>query len=196
MVWATLYGNDINFNLPIILGQVAAMDVMSHDSKAVIGSFSQDRGNLEIQINDPLFIVVFGIFGAITCALIVWCMVLFRRIIRDIAMSNPFDSASVTRLRCIGWTLIGFNFVNISSSWLLAETVGKGLVLADGRTLQSVILLLSWPWQPFSRILKDGSVQIVVEADFSMAFCGVILLALAEAFRVGRNLREESEGFL
>jgi hypothetical protein len=111
-------------------------------------------------------------------------LVMLRALAGGIARGTPFDAANVTRLRRFGWLLIGV-FVWIAvhaalSQWLLVGHVA----LADGaRLLPS---------------MSGGSpgaenIRILFDLEPGWLAGGLIALALAEAFRIGADYRQDSE---
>ncbi|MFV3128680.1 DUF2975 domain-containing protein [Niveispirillum sp. KHB5.9] len=186
--YAILSGNGMSVPLPVHLSNVAPTDVLLRDSQEIVGSLTLNRGRVVVKLHDPLTIAGLGICLVMMIGLVIYALTMFRRLVVEIAMGNPFAATAVSRLRCAGWSLILSDFVSIPFSWLCAEAVAQDVMLADGRAL-----LVSTPLLWFS---ENTDPRIALEMDFWFSFVGLILLALAEAFRIGRSLREESEGII
>ena len=156
----------------------------------------QKAGVVRLHIADPLRLALLGGFLLTMLGITTWSLVLFRRLVQDIAAGNPFAAASVVRLRCIAWSLIGLNLAGLLGGWLLVPVLAAGAVLADGRALETSPLWISLVPLPFTVKSSHASAWIELDVDFWFTFYGLIFLALAEAFRIDLSLKDDNEGIV
>jgi hypothetical protein len=125
---------------------------------------------------------------AITCGL--WLVVLAttRRLVGRVGEGAPFETKSVGRLRRIGWSLIALNLWGwvsmVAAPPLLLAAINP--VAGNYRILPSISA--SVPGFETARV--DASLGIGLLA------AGIIILVLAQAFRIGAALRTENEAIV
>lgn len=106
---------------------------------------------------------------------------LLRRFVGEVSLGSPFTAGSAHRLRWIGIILVAFPL------WqALRDSLWHRLLLHE---LPSLGVALASPFQT----LPSHGFQLQYSIDWGFAVTGVLLLVVAEAFRVGVALREENE---
>lgn len=171
---------------PVILGPAGSTDLLG-EGQAVVGHLLADRATLNVAVDQMSTKFLFGVSAALVVGLWLYAAITLRRLVGDIAGGDPFAETAVPRLRWLGWLLISVNAVTVVTSCLL-PLILSGLTLADGRTLLPTPLPMGLPSTPYA--------QVTVDINGWLALCGLVLLALAEAFRIGRDLKVEGEGII
>ncbi|MEP4545797.1 MAG: DUF2975 domain-containing protein [Saccharospirillum sp.] len=118
---------------------------------------------------------------AISGALLMVGLWLLRRFIGEVGDSLPFSSGSAKRLRWIGLILVAFPL------WQVVRDLLWHTLIRDELSQQG--LALAYPFQAPAA----NSYQLQFSVDWGFAVTGLLLLVVAEAFRVGVSLREENE---
>ncbi|MGE3166813.1 MAG: DUF2975 domain-containing protein [Planctomycetota bacterium] len=96
-------------------------------------------------------------------------LAILRRFVRDAARGHFFDGENARRLRRIGITLIAGAIVVTITQWVLCSVLAAHLHS------------------------PDLTIDRAVSLHFEGLIAGLVFLVLAEAFRVGAALREESD---
>lgn len=185
-LYAGLTGKPWFMMFPVILGPASPTDLLG-EGRAVVGHLLVDRGTLNIAMDQMSTIFLSGASMAAMIGLLLYATVILRRLIGDIAGGDPFAVTAVPRLRWLGWLLIGINAATAAFACLVPLII-PDIAIADGRTLVTSLFLSGQPSAPYARVVAD--------IDGWLALCGLILLALAEAFRIGRNQQIEAEGII
>ena len=112
------------------------------------------------------------------------CLWLLRKAILSIAAGNPFGNESMRSIRILGLIQIALFVWLIVHEIMLQSMIVPRLSMPDGAAILSSIA-----WR------KDGveNVQIDFTIDFALLATGLIALAVAEAFRIGSEYRDDSE---
>ncbi len=118
---------------------------------------------------------------AISGALLMVGLWLLRRFTGEVGDGLPFSSGSAKRLRWVGLILVAFPLWQALRD-LLWHTMLKGELSQQGLALVS-------PFQSQT----SNAFQLQLSVDWGFAVTGLLLLVVAEAFRVGVALREENE---
>ena len=109
-----------------------------------------------------------------------WLLRAFTREVRD---GIPFSPGSARRLRWIGVLLLAFPI------WQIIRDLLWHLVVLSQVTPVDVDTHLVLPWSQAGA----HDLRLVLEPDIGFAVTGVLMLVVAEAFRIGMILREDSE---
>lgn len=142
-----------------------------------------NSGELIVQFDTwPSWLLRLVDYGVMS-VLILGVLWLLRGFATDVHNHMPFGPKSSVRLRWIGWLLIAFPL------WQLIQgALWEVLVLTQLTPAQEGVSLVSSLGRADT---GDLQLQPVINPGFAVA--GLILLAVAEAFRVGISLREDSE---
>lgn len=185
-LYGGLAGKQWFMMLPVILSNASSTSLLG-DAQAVVGHLLADRATLNVAIDQMWIKFLFGVSAALVVGLWLYAAITLRRLVGEIAGGDPFAVTAVPRLRWLGWLLIGVNAATLLSSCLMPLTL-SGITLADGRALVTSPLSFVLPSTPYAKVAPD--------IDGWLALCGLVLLALAEAFRIGRDLKVEGEGII
>ena len=98
-----------------------------------------------------------------------------RKILFSIRAGNPFVNKNIRRIRLLGDCLIGAELVRILGGFLYI-TFFKGTLSVPGTRLDYLDFPFYWEW-----------------LNLEIIFAGILILLIAEVFRVGIKLREEQE---
>ncbi|GGX42833.1 DUF2975 domain-containing protein [Saccharospirillum salsuginis] len=109
-----------------------------------------------------------------------WLLRAFTREVRD---GMPFSPGSARRLRWIGVLLLAFPIWQVIRDLLWHRVVLSQVTPIDGETH------LVLPWNQAGMY----DLRLVLDPDLGFAVTGVLMLVVAEAFRIGMVLREDSE---
>ena len=125
-----------------------------------------------VQINRPVpnvLLIPFFILNFIFFGLILWIVYSLRKIVQSVRQKNPFTSTNGKRLRIIAFSMVGIELI-------------KGL--AD---LTKMLYLE--PRLHFETILIRSDISI----SLRVIIAGLVILVIAEAFRIGAEITQEQE---
>ena len=114
-------------------------------------------------------IVVFFIMNLVVSGLILWVIYVLWKIVQSVKQKNPFIVLNGRRLRIIAFSMIGFEL-----SQGLANLI-KMLYLAPRLQFETIII------------------QSKIHVSFHVIVAGLVILVIAEAFRIGVEMKEEQE---
>jgi hypothetical protein len=148
-------------------------------------SLNLDQGHLQLEGTDVWLLLLKLVDLGATAALALTFLTLLRRFAVEVSADRPFEAHAALRLRWIGGLLIAWPLwqavhLALAQLWLLyrADVVTPGLTL-----------LHSMSKEP----LAPGVVRLLLDVDASFAIAGLVLLVVAQAFRVGVAQRRELE---
>ena len=125
-----------------------------------------------VQINRPVpnvLLIPFFILNFIFFGLILWIVYSLRKIVQSVRQKNPFTSTNGKRLRIIAFSMVGIELI-------------RGL--AD---LTKMLYLE--PRLHFETILIRSDISI----SLHVIIAGLVILVIAEAFRIGAEITQEQE---
>jgi len=125
-----------------------------------------------VQINRPVpnvLLIPFFILNFIFFGLILWIVYSLRKIVQSVRQKNPFTSTNGKRLRIIAFSMVGIELI-------------RGL--AD---LTKMLYLE--PRLHFETILIRSDISI----SLRVIIAGLVILVIAEAFRIGAEITQEQE---
>ncbi len=125
-----------------------------------------------VQINRPVpnvLLIPFFILNFIFSGLILWIVYSLWKIVQSVRQKNPFTSTNGKRLRIIAFSMVGIELI-------------RGL--AD---LTKMLYLE--PRLHFETILIRSDISI----SLHVIIAGLVILVIAEAFRIGAEITEEQE---
>ena len=125
-----------------------------------------------VQINRPVpnvLLIPFFILNFIFSGLILWIVYSLWKIVQSVRQKNPFTSTNGKRLRIIAFSMVGIELI-------------RGL--AD---LTKMLYLE--PRLHFETILIRSDISI----SLRVIIAGLVILVIAEAFRIGAEITEEQE---
>ena len=125
-----------------------------------------------VQINRPVpnvLLIPFFILNFIFSGLILWIVYSLWKIVQSVRQKNPFTSTNGKRLRIIAFSMVGIELI-------------RGL--AD---LTKMLYLE--PRLHFETILIRSDISI----SLHVIIAGLVILVIAEAFRIGAEITQEQE---
>ena len=114
-------------------------------------------------------IVVFFLMNLVVSGLILWVIYVLWKIVQSVQQKNPFIVLNGRRLRIIAFSMIG-----IELSQGLANLI-KMLYLEPRLQFETIII------------------QSKIHVSFHVIVAGLVILVIAEAFRIGVEMKEEQE---
>ena len=114
-------------------------------------------------------IVVFFLMNLVASGLILWVIYVLWKIVQSVKQKNPFIVLNGRRLRIIAFSMIG-----IELSQGLANLI-KMLYLEPRLQFETIII------------------QSKIHVSFHVIVAGLVILVIAEAFRIGVEMKEEQE---
>lgn len=114
-------------------------------------------------------IVVFFLMNLVVSGLILWVIYVLWKIVQSVKQKNPFIVLNGRRLRIIAFSMIG-----IELSQGLANLI-KMLYLEPRLQFETIII------------------QSKIHVSFHVIVAGLVILVIAEAFRIGVEMKEEQE---
>lgn len=173
--------------LPLKVEGAPPQPVLGQDGKPA-GELLLDRGTLNLRAGGAGYAMIQLLDIAITCGL--WLLILSTtlRLVDRLSAGSPFESQSVGRLRRIGWSLIALNVWG----WLRMIAVPP-LLLSEINPLVGNYRIMPSISQGI-----PGLQNARVDSSFSIGLlaAGVIILVLAQAFRIGGDLRTDNEAIV
>jgi len=130
------------------------------------------RGRGIVQINRPVpavLMIPFFLLNLIFSGLILWVVYSLWKIVQSVRQKNPFTTINGKRLRIIAFSMVGIELI-------------RGL--AD---LTKMLYLE--PRLHFETILIRSDISI----SFHVIIAGLVILVIAEAFRIGVEIKDEQE---
>ncbi len=124
------------------------------------------------QIDRPVpktLMVVFFLLNLIVYALILWVVFSLWKIVQSVRQKNPFIVLNGRRLRVIAFSMIGVELI-------------QGLA-------NLIKILYLEPRLNFDTIIVHSRIHV----SFHVIIAGLVILVIAEAFRIGAELKEEQE---
>lgn len=161
-------------------------DVLARQGNAIVGTLAIDHATLNVRAGGMFYrltqladiILVGGLWLFVTLSV--------RRLIARIPTGDPFSDQSVKQLRMVGWSLIGLNIWAWIRSTLIPLALLPELRIENGAALRPAL----------AHSIIGPSAQVDASLSATLLICGLIVLALGEAFRIGRDLRAENEAFV
>lgn len=133
-------------------------------------------GSVNFQMGNRSFVMLFFFFYLVILACFVNILVQLRNFLGTFENGNPFIKENVKRIRIVGWSVILFPF------W------GIIYMLSFAPYFKNIILSQSVPatfyWKSFIEYGKDS---------FWIIFFGLVVLVIAESFRLASQIKEEQE---
>lgn len=174
-------GSPFTASWPVVANAVPLSLALAHDG----GSIRIDRGMLELATSDwtPAFaqLVAFGILATGTHIAIER----LKTVLAGIAAGKPFADGIVRSLRLIGWLLIGWVALDI-----VHALIAQPLFLAAAQPADGVVLGAS------ISSLEGGNparaFRLVFDLDWVKIAAGLFVLALAQAFAIGKALADDN----
>ena len=184
-------GKPASVSFPVTLGPSEPTEVLLRDGKTIIGKLMANEGRLEINLDGSYATILLIVHTIILAGVWLCILIVLRRLVIDITSGNPFAPKASSRLRLMGWLLIGCNIYAFVMNYIPLLPVSDWM-LADGRILLDSPAMFGVPNQPYAKVILGGDGG----SNAWMALTGLILLALAEAFRIGRKLQVDGEGII
>ncbi|MBC8345295.1 MAG: DUF2975 domain-containing protein [Candidatus Marinimicrobia bacterium] len=116
-----------------------------------------------------MLMVVFFLLNLVVSGLILWVIYALWKIVQSVRQKNPFIVKNGRRLRIIAFSMIGIELI-------------QGLA-------NLIKMLYLEPRLNFDTILVQSKIHI----SFHVIVAGLVILVIAEAFRIGAELKEEQE---
>jgi hypothetical protein len=166
----------------------ATTSVVLDRSGHPVGKLIFDKATLSAEAGGAGYAMLQAVDILIVGGLWVAVLLLTLKLVGQIASGSPFDGLAVRRLRTIGWSLIALT----AWSWTRA--------LALPPVLLSFLNPVSGEYRLLPAIASGmaGLQNARVEATLGVGFlaAGLLALILAQAFRIGLDLREDNESIL
>ena len=174
--------------LPLKVEGAAPQQVLGHADGKPVGELLLDHGTLNLHAGGAGYVMVQLLDIAITCGLWLLILATTRLLVGQLSAGSPFEPRSVGRLRRIGWSLIALNVW----AWLR--------MIAVPPLLLSQINPVAGNYRIMPSISQGvpGLQNARIDASLGLGLlaAGVIILVLAQAFRVGGALRAENEAIV
>ena len=181
-------GGAAQTTLPLRIDPAHSSDVLGRASGDRVGQLILDRGTLQVRAGGTGYAALQAVDILLTGALWLLILLLMLRLVRQFSAGTPFDGRAVRRLRMIGFSMIALN------CWMWLRMIA----------LPPVLLASLNPISGDYRILPTvaqgigGLRNARVDTSFGIGLlaAGLLILVLSEAFRIGANLREDSESIV
>ena len=138
--------------------------------QTVPAQINNAKGYFRIERPIPTTLIgVFFLINLVVSGLILWVIYVLWKIVQSVKQKNPFIVLNGRRLRIIAFSMIG-----IELSQGLANLI-KMLYLAPRLQFETIII------------------QSKIYVSFHVIVAGLVILVIAEAFRIGVEMKEEQE---
>jgi len=132
--------------------------------------------SINFQIASRKFVVTFFFFYFVILGWFVNILFQLRNFLRTFNTGNPFIRKNVQRIRIIGWFVILFPFLGIIFMLAMAPYF-KNIIVNPATPV-------SFYWRSFLEYGKDSLWAIIF---------GLVVLVIAESFRIATQIKEEQE---
>jgi len=133
-------------------------------------------GAVNFQMGSRRFVALFFFFYFVILGWFLNILFQLRNFLGTFETGNPFIRENVKRIRIIGWSAILFPFLGILFMLAMAQYF-KNLVLSPDMSV-------SFYWRSFLEYGKDSFWAIIF---------GLIVLVIAESFRVATEIKQEQD---
>ncbi|MFC1493352.1 DUF2975 domain-containing protein [candidate division KSB1 bacterium] len=167
------------FNDFLSLNNFKAPVLFSHEGPVIqINSSNPEFNNVEVKVLTGELTMnasSTGFWLMVTEAMLIWILmgmfILFqvRKIFYNLTKEHPFEQENVKRLRIIGFAMIGAEIINWLLFWIM------NLIYSD------------------DFYLYPGEISFGLDKNITVIFIGLVILVIAEIFRVGLDMRKEQE---
>jgi hypothetical protein len=188
LVVAAVQGEPLQTTLAIALDPSMAHQVVLRGGGAPAGTLAIDHATLTIRAGSLGYSLAQGVDILASGSLLVLALVSLRRLTVRIAAGSPFHDGNASCLRTAGGALIAFSLWTWVSAILMPFALLPAIEVSGGRF--ALLPAIS------SRVVGATAARVDVHLDIGWLIGGLFLLLLAEAFRMGCNLRLDSEAIL
>lgn len=174
--------------LPLRIDPAQSSEVIARSSDAAAGRLVLDHATLQVCAGGPGYAALQALDIVVTSGLWLLMMILTLKLVNQVASGAPFSRAAVSRLRTVGAAMIAL------SCWMWLR-----MILLPPILLAS-INPVSGDYQILPTVAQsvEGMRNARVDTHFGIGLlaAGLIILLLSEAFRIGADLREDSESIV
>lgn len=181
-------GSAAQTSLPLRVEPATSETVFARADSAPVGRIIVDRATLDVRAGGPSYGALQALDILIVGGLWLAILVATLRVARQISDGRPFEARTVRRLRLVGWSMIAVNVW----MWLRMLAMPPVLLASLNPSAGGYRLLPS---------IADGiagvrDARIDSSFGFGLLAGGLLVLVLAETFRQGIALREDSEAIV
>jgi Protein of unknown function (DUF2975) len=181
-------GQAAQTTLPLQIEPAPAEPVFDRTSAKPVGRFIVDHGTLNVRAGGSAYAGLQAIDVLLTGALWLLILVGILRLARQFSDGQPFEMIAVRRLRLVGWSMIGLN------SWMwLRMLVLPPVLLSSLKPLAGGYHILP---AVSEGVAGARNARVDTTLGFGLLAAGMLILVLAETFRAGTALREDSEAIV
>jgi DUF2975 family protein len=188
VVYSASTGTAAKTTLQLRIDPARTSGVTDRMSGDPVGQIVLDRATLEVRAGGLSYAALQALDIVVTGGLWLLMLALTLRIVRQVDQGMPFDHIAVARLRAIGAAMIGLNI------WMWLR------MLAFPPVLLARINPSSGEYRVLPSIAQSvaGVRNARVDSDVGIGVlaAGMLVLVIAEAFRIGCALREDSESIV
>ena len=181
-------GGAAQTTLPLRIEPAHTSDVLGRNSGDRVGQLVLDHATLEVRAGGAGYAALQAFDILATGALWLLILLLTLRLVRQFADGSPFDHRAVRRLRTIGLSMIALN------CWMWLRMIALPPILLES------LNPISGDYRILPTIAQGiaGVRNARVDTNFGigMLAAGLLILVLSEAFRIGTDLREDSESIV
>ncbi len=167
----------------VVTDRPAERSLVLSASGAGAGALYLSRGAMIVHAGIGIHILQLANL-AVLLVVAILVLLMLRRIAGSIAEGRPFGEANVARLRRVGWLLIGASLWSVAHAAVSQSLLVGSVALADGARLLPAIS---------GGTVTGETIRLAFEFQPGWLIGGLIALALAEAFRIGAEYRQDSE---
>jgi len=181
-------GSAAQTTLPLRIEPAEAEPVLGRTTGRPAGQLVLDHGTLKLRTGGAAYASLQAVDILVTGAL--WLLILIKilQLANQFASGQPFEPQSVRRLRFVGWSLIALNL------WAWIRLIALPPVALAG--IDPVVG--KYHVLPSIAASVEGARNARVDSTYgiSLRAVGLLVLVLAQAFRIGADLREDNEAIV
>lgn len=165
-------------------------------SSYALSAKSQSVGNLSIEVSEGVLSFTSTSAGycvlkfadtAITLLLTLFILLLLRQVVGTLATQTPFCEANAKRLRMMAVLIMALTPHQLLQGFVYRLFVQNNILVEDAK-------FASFPFN--SAVDSSNTIWLSSGLDLQPLFIGLLLLAIAEVFKIGVHLRQDSESIV
>ena len=159
---------NMSLNFPLTFSSVTFKTIPAVSKGTPGGIINVTNGNFYVPVdNNWLNILALLFSGIAICAVIIFITYQLKLIFSSLSRNQPFSEPNVSRIRKIGFSLIVFSFLQFLSNIIINR-----------------FLISHFSW--------DEGITLTYTFKFSYLIAGIVLIMIAEIFKEGVSLKEET----
>ena len=147
-----------------------------------------NKGSLHFSSTDIGYYALKLLDAMVSIGIVVAVLALLRQIFDTLALNHPFIPENARKLRTIAILVLVIAPYNLLKSLVYYLYITRNVAVQGGEFLY---------WSEWFRSGSgEGKILIVPQVDFLPVLVGLVLLVIAELFRIGAELQQDKESII